>query len=129
MSAPARRKPKPKPMSPSAITYAVHPGVIATELSRHITAEDIEALAKRAAPGSLDHFKPVEAGAATSVWAATSLTLANVGGIYLEDCEIAGPVVGEPPVSGYRAYAVDPDAARRLWAWSEEQVGESFPEF
>jgi NAD(P)-dependent dehydrogenase (short-subunit alcohol dehydrogenase family) len=108
--------------------YAVHPGVIMTELSRNLTQADLEEVAARSAPGAFASFKSVEAGAATSVWAATSPDLADKGGIYLEDCEIAGPVVGDPPISGYRDYAVDPDAARRLWAWSEEQVGEEFPE-
>jgi NAD(P)-dependent dehydrogenase (short-subunit alcohol dehydrogenase family) len=106
--------------------FAVHPGVILTELSRHLSEADFGDLSRRSAPGALT-LKPVEAGAATSVWAATSAELDGLGGIYCEDCQVAGPVVGEPPISGYRAYAVDPEAARRLWAWSEEQVGEEFP--
>ena len=106
--------------------YAVHPGVIMTELSRHLREEDLTDLASRMPAGALT-MKPVEAGAATSVWAATSPDLDEVGGVYLEDCHVAGPAVGEPPTEGFRAYAVDPDAARRLWAWSEEQVGEEFP--
>ena len=72
-------------------------------------------------------LKPVEAGAATSVWAVTSPELADVGGVYLEDCAIAGPATDNPPTSGYAAHAMDPEAARRLWTWSEEQVAEAFP--
>ena len=106
--------------------YAVHPGVIMTELSRHLTADDITSVGARSGPAGLQ-FKPVEAGAATTIWAATATELADTGGIYLEDCHIAVPAVGEIPQEGYRAYAVDPDAASRLWAWSEEQVGEEFP--
>jgi NAD(P)-dependent dehydrogenase (short-subunit alcohol dehydrogenase family) len=106
--------------------FAVHPGVIITELVRHLDQADIGDVSSRAGPSGLA-FKPVEAGAATSVWAATSPELDGKGGIYLEDCHISVPASGDPPVEGYRAYAVDPDAAKRLWAWSEEQVGEEFP--
>jgi NAD(P)-dependent dehydrogenase (short-subunit alcohol dehydrogenase family) len=106
--------------------YAVHPGVIMTELSRHLAPTDLETLASRMPAGAMT-LKPVEAGAATTVWAATSPELEDVGGLYLEDCAIAGPATEHPPTRGYAAYAMDADAARRLWAWSEEQVGETFP--
>jgi NAD(P)-dependent dehydrogenase (short-subunit alcohol dehydrogenase family) len=106
--------------------YALHPGVIMTELSRHLVPADLDTLASRMPAGALT-TKSVEAGAATSVWAATAAELADVGGVYLEDCGIAGPATETPPTRGYAAYAMDPEAARRLWAWSEEQVGEAFP--
>lgn len=106
--------------------YAVHPGVIMTELSRHLQTSDIDELASRMPAGALT-LKPVEAGAATTVWAATSPDLAEVGGVYLEDCAVAGPATETPPTRGYAAHAMDPEAARRLWTWSEEQVGEKFP--
>ena len=61
------------------------------------------------------------------MWAVTSPELADVGGVYLEDCAIAGPATDNPPTSGYAAHAMDPEAARRLWTWSEEQVAEAFP--
>ena len=105
--------------------YAVHPGVIMTELSRHLVPDDLTALAARMPAGALA-LKPVEAGAATTVWAATSPDLDDIGGVYLEDCHVAGPAVDNPPTQGYAAHAMDPDQARRLWTWSEEQVGESF---
>ena len=71
-------------------------------------------------------FKSVEAGAATGVWAATSPTLEGKGGLYLEDCQIAVEV--EPPEEshGYFAYALDPDLPERLWAKTEELIGERF---
>lgn len=34
-------------------------------------------------------FKTPEQGAATQVWAATSSRLADMGGLYLEDCDVA----------------------------------------
>jgi NAD(P)-dependent dehydrogenase (short-subunit alcohol dehydrogenase family) len=93
-------------------SFALHPGVIMTELSRHLTRDDVSTLQSRVPGGKLE-FKTIEQGAATSMWGATSPDLDGKGGLYLDDCNI-----GEPA-----PYAVDPDSAARLWTWSEEQVG------
>ena len=45
------------------------------------------------------------------------------GGLYLEDCDIAEPATEEAPGRGVRDYAVDADAAARLWAVSAERTG------
>ena len=72
-------------------------------------------------------FKSVEQGAATSVWCATSPQLDGMGGLYCEDCDVAEAWHdGLRPFSGVRAHAVDPAAARRLWAMSEEMTGVRF---
>jgi NAD(P)-dependent dehydrogenase (short-subunit alcohol dehydrogenase family) len=102
-------------------SFAVHPGVIATELSRHLSREDFKAMAARAPVGALT-LKSIPAGAATSVWAATSPDLAGKGGRYLEDVGIAEPA-DEARTHGVAPHAVDADVAKRLWAWSEEQIG------
>ncbi len=106
--------------------FAVHPGVIMTELARHMTQVDIEGLQSRS-PGRRLSFKSVGAGAATSTWAATAPELAQQGGIYLEDCGIAE--VNEDPggPSGVHPGALDPDAALRLWSLSEALVNQRFP--
>ncbi len=70
-------------------------------------------------------FKNFSQGSATSVWAATAPELEGQGGLYLEDCHIADVAVGES-VDGYAAYARDPEAASRLWAVTEETLGEKF---
>jgi NAD(P)-dependent dehydrogenase (short-subunit alcohol dehydrogenase family) len=93
-------------------SFALHPGVIRTELSRHLTRDDVSTLQSRVPGGKLE-FKTIEQGAATSVWAATSPDLDGKGGLYLDDCNIGDPA----------PYAVDPQSAARLWTWSEEQVG------
>ena len=98
--------------------YALHPGVIMTELSRHLTEEDTSGLATRLAGLQL---KTVEQGAATQVWAATSPELEGRGGLYLEDCHVADPTPGDGS-GGYAPWAVDPDESARLWTWSEEQT-------
>ena len=105
--------------------FAVHPGVIATELARHLDMADIEALQARSSGGEL-RFKSTEAGAATSCYAATAPELDGMGARYLEDCALSEVDDSPDAVVGVRSHAVDPDAAARLWAVSEEMVGETF---
>jgi hypothetical protein len=70
-------------------------------------------------------FKTPSQGAATGLWAATSPLLANCGGLYLEDCDIADISAREASMDdgGVRAYAIDPDAAARLWDLSIAATG------
>ncbi|MGB8649282.1 MAG: SDR family NAD(P)-dependent oxidoreductase [Mycobacteriales bacterium] len=100
--------------------YALHPGVIMTELSRHLSADDLTALASRVPAGALT-LKDVSAGAATTLWAATSPELEGRGGLYLEDCHVADVTPGDGS-AGYAPYAMDSDEAARLWEWSLEQT-------
>ena len=98
--------------------YAVHPGMVATNLARHMSRDDLkEFLARRRPAGSEEGALPPllepEEGAVTTLWAATSPELAGRGGVYLADCAVAEPA----------PYARDPDAARRLWELSERLVG------
>lgn len=104
---------------------ALHPGVIATELARHLVPEDYEYMRKRQPSGQL-RLKPIPAGAATSVWAATAPELEGRGGLYLEDCHVAEVDDAEGAAGGVRSYALDPEAAKRLWSVSEEMVGQRF---
>jgi NAD(P)-dependent dehydrogenase (short-subunit alcohol dehydrogenase family) len=115
---------------------AVHPGIIETELTRHMSASWLETRLneinqQRAAAGkpSLQR-KSTAQGAATSVWAAVVASAAEVGGRYCENCHLAEIVPDDVPTSavteGVRAYAVDPKTADALWKKSEEMVGETF---
>jgi NAD(P)-dependent dehydrogenase (short-subunit alcohol dehydrogenase family) len=103
--------------------YALHPGAIMTELGRHLQAEDIEFLRNRAPKGSTLQFKTVPAGAATQVFAATAPELEGRGGIYLEDCRVAGIDDAPDALQGVKSYAIDPDNAERLWGVSEKCTG------
>jgi NAD(P)-dependent dehydrogenase (short-subunit alcohol dehydrogenase family) len=96
--------------------YALHPGVILTELGRHLTPEDSAGLATR-----LPVFKTIEQGAATSLYAAVSPELEGRGGLYLEDCHVADVTPGDGS-AGYAPWAMDGDEAIRLWEWSEAQT-------
>ena len=111
---------------------ALHPGGIHTELGRHLDDGALEALveqinaAAREAGGENFEFKSIPQGAATSVWAAAVADPAAIGGRYLEDCQVAKLAEDEGLREGVRAYAIDPDNAKALWAKSEEMVGERF---
>ena len=101
--------------------YAVHPGMISTELGRYMTRDDMTALmerAKRGPSGGMPPRKTLEQGAATSVWAAIAPELDAQGGTYLADCQVTDQ---------HAPWARDPEAAERLWALSEKLVGEEFP--
>lgn len=110
------------------LANAVHPGVIQTQLGRHLDEKDIARLTERSESDSGWSFKSVAAGAATSVWAATSPMLAGKGGNYLEDCDFSFELSpGEEAANGYLPYALDRQSAERLWQRSEKIVGQLFP--
>jgi NAD(P)-dependent dehydrogenase (short-subunit alcohol dehydrogenase family) len=97
--------------------YSVHPGVVATSLARYMTRDDFTALTQFEPSDPLQEkidvrrdFTMPEQGAATQVWAAVSPMLADVGSVYLSDCEIRYDVA---------PYAIDQDRALALWELSE----------
>ncbi|KAK6609703.1 oxidoreductase [Botrytis cinerea] len=69
--------------------FSLHPGVIKTELLRHISAEQQATWAKDEILAT--YWKTPKQGAATTVWAAVSKELEGKGGKYLYDCQIASP--------------------------------------
>src|SRR5262249_18700171 len=87
---------------------AVHPGVIETNLGRHMNPV-VNVLFKAFAPLLL---KTVEQGAATEVFVAASPKVDGVSGEYFSDCNVDTP----------RADAKDAELAKKLWAKSEEIV-------
>ena len=117
-------------------SFAVHPGVIITELGRHLTPELMEEMVERVKARSTSSteakqtgglpFKSMEAGAATQVWAATTDDLAGNNGSYLGDCKV-GVEGGNPSENGYLPYIYNEDTAKALWALSEEMVQQEFP--
>lgn len=113
---------------------SVHPGIIKTELSRHVdeTAVDemLEGLnVERAAAGkSPFRYKTIPEGAATAVWAGFVAGMDEVGGWYCENCHPADVVEGplDAADEGLYSYAVDPERAKALWQKSEKLVEEQF---
>jgi NAD(P)-dependent dehydrogenase (short-subunit alcohol dehydrogenase family) len=115
--------------APSGVrAFSLHPGGILTPLQRHLPKEEQVALGwidESGRPINPAGFKTPEAGAATQVWAATSAQLNGLGGLYLEDCDVAEvqPEAGTregPTRTGVRPYAVDPEQATRLWTLSAD---------
>jgi NAD(P)-dependent dehydrogenase (short-subunit alcohol dehydrogenase family) len=105
---------------------AVHPGVIQTELGRHMTPELIrQIMPDDGSPPSFT-WKTIPQGAATSVWTAVVAPAELVGGLYCEDCHVAALENDPDHRGGVRSYALDPARAKALWAKSEEMVGETF---
>jgi NAD(P)-dependent dehydrogenase (short-subunit alcohol dehydrogenase family) len=106
--------------------YSLHPGGILTPLQRHLPKEEmvergwIDADGRPLNPAG---FKSPEQGAATQVWAATSPLLADRGGVYLEDCDIAEPAPADGARRGVKDWASDPEQAARLWELSAELTG------
>jgi NAD(P)-dependent dehydrogenase (short-subunit alcohol dehydrogenase family) len=114
---------------------AVHPGVIETELGRHMDPAHLQAMIdqiskERTAEGKTFQLKTVPQGAATSVWAAVVAPAEEIGGKYCENCHIGEVVADSAAISGVsegvRGYALDPNNAEALWKKSEEMVGEKF---
>jgi len=99
--------------------------MIMTELARHMSQDDLKELGRRRPAGAKLEFKSIPAGAATSAYAATAPELEGRGGLYLEDCRVAGQKTPGSEI-GVSEYALDPEAARRLWTVSEQTLGESF---
>ncbi len=98
---------------------ALMPGAIRTNLQRYSTEAELDAM--RARVGGDFVWKTTEQGAATSVLLAASPLTAGVSGRYFEDCQEALP--HEPGTRrGIAAYALDPEAAARLWQVSVDAL-------
>jgi NAD(P)-dependent dehydrogenase (short-subunit alcohol dehydrogenase family) len=98
---------------------ALMPGAIRTNLQRHVDGDEATQAMWAAAErdGSLV-WKTIEQGAATSVLLATSPQLEGIGGRYFEDCNEAAVDDSDQWRRGVRSYALDPEAATRLWELS-----------
>jgi len=116
--------------------YSVHPGSIGgTELAREAPLQLFQQLGFCDAQGNIlpevaASLKTIPQGAATTVWCATSPMLNNLGGVYCEDADIAELVDENSDSSntgGVRVYSLDETNANRLWTWTEEITGLTFP--
>ncbi|WNM29551.1 SDR family NAD(P)-dependent oxidoreductase [Streptomyces sp. Li-HN-5-11] len=106
--------------------FALHPGGILTPLQRHLPKEEMVERGWIDEDGNVlnpEGFKTPPQGAATQVWAATSPQLDGLGGVYLEDCDIAEPAQEGDERAGVRDWAIDPAQAARLWELSAELTG------
>jgi NAD(P)-dependent dehydrogenase (short-subunit alcohol dehydrogenase family) len=100
---------------------ALMPGGIRTNLQRYVSEDELDRL-RAAAGATTASWKTPEQGAATSILVATSPLLDGIGGRYFEDCNEAE--VGKLSArNGVAAYALDPEAAARLWQVSLDTLG------
>ena len=90
----------------NATSNALHPGVIPTNLSRHLPQREYDM--------SNPMFKTIPEGTATQCYVATSPDLAGVTGYYYDDCN---PVVPNEHMQ-------DDAMAAKLWALTEELVAD-----
>ncbi|MCH1569084.1 MAG: SDR family NAD(P)-dependent oxidoreductase [Alphaproteobacteria bacterium] len=108
--------------------FGVHPGGIFTPLQRHLQNEEMVALGWTKEDGSPSDmaaagFKTPTQGAGTSLFAATSPKLDGLGGLYLNDCNIAEQVAPDSAdFNGVRPWAVDSEIAEQLWQETEKQI-------
>ncbi|MFJ4585974.1 oxidoreductase [Pseudomonas moraviensis] len=108
--------------------FSLHPGQILTDLARHLSTAELaafDALDEQGRPRLDPHkgLKTVEQGAATGLWCATSAVLADLGGVYCEDCNVAPINDPETGRKGVAQWAADAESAERLWVVSEQWTG------
>lgn len=116
--------------------YALHPGVVpGTPLNDSVGPAALRAMGLRDEAGQpiIDPAlgkKTIAQGASTTVFAATSPFLANLGGVYLIDNDVSRVDDGEHPMTAntrvpaeVHSSSIDPASARRLWELSERLLG------
>ena len=113
---------------------ALMPGVILTELGRHLPEEQMKQFGMLNEDGSKStnsKFKTPEQGASTTIFACVAPELENRGGLYLNDCHICRvgdakeiqAAMGDFNFPDVVAdYAVDEASADKLWQISEKTV-------
>ncbi|XP_075227524.1 retinol dehydrogenase 12-like [Lycorma delicatula] len=94
-------------------TYAVHPGIVKTELGRHM--DEVYFKGARVLARTLSYFliKTPEEGAQTTLHCALDDAAGQENGLYYSDCKVKEP----------SQLAKDLEAAKKLWKVSEELVG------
>ena len=94
-------------------SYAVHPGVVATELSRHLSSSIFPGMTFVWDNIMKLWIKTPEQGAQTTIHCAVDEEAGKESGLYYADCAPATP----------SRRARDPDTARRLWEESVRVTG------
>lgn len=93
------------------------PGGIATGLQRHVDPETLKQWGS--SEPEKKYGKSPAQGAATTMTAAFDKEWEGRGGVYLEDCQEAGPIPeGGTMAVGAAPHAFDPKGEKKLWALS-----------
>lgn len=113
-------------------SYSLCPGAVGgTELGREAPIDLFQKLGYSDAEGNIlpevaASLKTIPQGAATTVWAATSELLHDIGGVYCENADVASLSSNVAIIGGIKAYSLDEKNAKRLWKLSEEMTGIAF---
>lgn len=113
-------------------SYSLCPGTVGeTELAREAPVDLFQKLGYSDAEGNIlpevaAALKTIPQGAATTVWAATSPMLNNIGGVYCENADVSLLGADTSVIGGVKAYSLDETSAKRLWKLSEELTGVRF---
>lgn len=111
--------------SDGIVANTANPGGVRTGLQRDFTQQQKDYLAAAEAAGAFI-YKTVQQGAATTIVAAVAPEFAHTGGHYLDDGQEAYTVANDADLfnnsHGVKQWALDPDAATRLWARSLELI-------
>lgn len=114
--------------------YSLHPGgIVGTGLAPSLSDEDLRTmkLVDDAGQPIIDpdrDMKSPQQGAATSVFAATNPLLSDLGGVYLQNSDVAPlepsdtPIAIDGQATGVMSYAVNPESAQRLWDFSAQLI-------
>uniref|UniRef100_A0A1Y1LK58 Uncharacterized protein n=1 Tax=Photinus pyralis TaxID=7054 RepID=A0A1Y1LK58_PHOPY len=92
--------------------YSLHPGVIVTELGRHLDDTYFRGFTLMLSPFRV-FMKNVEQGAQTSIYCSVDESAGKETGLYYAECAVAEPC----------ANAKDMEAAKKLWDVSFKSVG------
>ena len=92
--------------------YSLHPGVIATELGRHIK-DSMGPVVAFLLVFLYPFIKTPESGAQTSIFCAVDESVSGETGLYYSDCQVKQP----------RPQALSQQDAEKLWQISEELTG------
>ncbi|XP_054257520.1 retinol dehydrogenase 13-like, partial [Macrosteles quadrilineatus] len=100
-------------------TYSLHPGVIRTELGRHMDTVYFRGARNLAATLGYFFYKTVDQGAQTTLHCALDETAGSQTGLYYSDCAVKEPC----------ELAKDEELAKRLWEESAKLTGVDWDPF
>lgn len=113
-------------------SYSLCPGAVGnTELGREAPADLFHKLGYSDAKGNIlpevaAALKTIPQGAATTIWAATSPLLNELGGVYCENADVALLSSDVSLLGGVKEYSLDERSAKRLWTLSGQFTGITF---
>nr|CAI5839126.1 unnamed protein product [Callosobruchus analis] len=93
--------------------YTLHPGVIKTEIGRHLSRTFVPGLSTLYGLSTAMFFKSVKQGAQTTIYCALHDDCAHDTGLYYKECKVAKP----------SKLADDRELAEELWNTSWKLVG------